>query len=93
MNYDERVYERPHEFNPYRFLTADGQLDPDVPKPDALFGFGRRVCPGQAFAIHTITIAMAHILATFNITKPLDEDGNVVEPSCEYTSGNIRCVQ
>lgn len=93
MNHDERVYENPHEFNPYRFLSADGKLDPEVPKPDTLFGFGRRACPGKAFAIHTLTIAMAHILATFNINNPLDANGNAVEPSGEYTSGNIMCVR
>ena len=31
----------PDAFRPERFLT-DGQLNPDVPSPQAFFGFGRR---------------------------------------------------
>ena len=31
----------PETFNPDRFML-DGKINPDVPKPDAVFGFGRR---------------------------------------------------
>lgn len=43
MLHDEKAYPNPHSFNPERFLTKDGQLDPDVKPPEsAAFGFGRR---------------------------------------------------
>lgn len=89
MNYDESVYPSPEEFNPYRFLAADGKLDQEVPKPDGLFGYGRRACPGRPFATHALWVAMAHILATFNIITQVDADGNAIEPNGEYNSGNI----
>ena len=31
----------PESFNPDRFLKG-GRLDPDVPNPQAVYGFGRR---------------------------------------------------
>jgi len=43
MLYDEKVYSEPSTFNPDRFLTKDGNLDPTVQDPSlAAFGFGRR---------------------------------------------------
>jgi hypothetical protein len=35
----------------------------------------------------TMWIAMAHILAVFTIEKPIDESGNIIEPSGEYIPG------
>jgi len=41
--YDEENYPEPSKFNPDRFLTPDGQLNPAVQDPLlAVFGFGRR---------------------------------------------------
>jgi len=43
MLYDEKTYPEPFTFNPERFLTKDGKLDPTVQDPSlAAFGFGRR---------------------------------------------------
>ena len=49
-----------------------------------------RICPGSHIAISTIWIAAASILATFNLSKSVDKDGKVIEPSCEYLSAIIR---
>ena len=41
--HDEEIYPEPFKFNPDRFLTQDGQLDPAIQDPFiAVFGFGRR---------------------------------------------------
>lgn len=39
--------------------------------------------------MESLWITIAHILAAFIIEKPIDQRGNVVEPSEEYTSGLI----
>lgn len=46
---------------------------------------------GMYLADASLFIACARTLATFNITKAI-ENGEVVEPKPEYTSGTIRCV-
>ena len=41
--YDRNVYPDPETFNPERFLTKDGKIDPSVKDPEArIFGSGRR---------------------------------------------------
>jgi hypothetical protein len=44
-------------------------------------------------ALSSLWITVVSILATFDITKAVDEKGNVVEPSYEYLSGVTRTAQ
>ena len=37
-------------------------------------------------------LTVADILSVFRIEKPVDESGNIVEPSTEVTSDLMRCV-
>ncbi|KAJ7251336.1 cytochrome P450 [Mycena rebaudengoi] len=83
--YDETAYPDPYKFNPDRFLL-NGQLNPAVRDPSLVFGFGRRVCPGRHMAQSTVWITVASLLAVFNITKAIGEDGKISEPSYEYHS-------
>lgn len=42
VQHDEKVFDRPEEYYPERYLK-DGKLDPHVRPPDiGAFGFGRR---------------------------------------------------
>ncbi|KAJ6447838.1 cytochrome P450 [Mycena sanguinolenta] len=82
------MYPDPYAFKPERFLL-NGKPNPAVKTPEAAFGFGRRLCPGRHMALSSIWITVASILATFNITKAVDEEGNVIEPSRDYISGVI----
>jgi cytochrome P450 len=41
---DPRNYKDPFVFNPSRFLGSEPELDPN----EYVFGFGRRVCSGEA---------------------------------------------
>ncbi|KAF9072507.1 cytochrome P450 [Rhodocollybia butyracea] len=92
MLHDEHVYPEPHSFKPERFIGSDGKIDPSVKDPTSvLFGFGRRICPGRFMAISSIWIAVASMLTVFDITKPIDKDGNVIEPTYEYIS-SLACV-
>ncbi|KAF9463408.1 cytochrome P450 [Collybia nuda] len=91
MLHDETIYPEPFKFNPDRFIK-DGKLDPAVRDPEQVaFGFGRRRCPGRHMALSSIWIAIASIIASFDITKAIDEDGNVVEPTHEY-SHELLCI-
>ncbi|KAJ7607917.1 cytochrome P450 [Roridomyces roridus] len=83
--HDETVYPDPYTFKPERFLL-NGKLNPAIPGPDALFGFGRRICPGRHLALSSLWLAVTSILATFNITKAVGEDGEVIAPRGEYAA-------
>ncbi|KAJ7617259.1 cytochrome P450 [Roridomyces roridus] len=85
---DEKMYPDPHTFNPDRFLL-DGKPNQAVQDPSAVFGFGRRICPGRHLADASVWLTIVSILAMFDITKPVGEDGQVIEPSYEYTEGII----
>ncbi|GJE96466.1 cytochrome P450 [Phanerochaete sordida] len=84
--HDEERYPDPESFKPERFLTSEGALDPTVPDPLEVFGFGRRICPGRHFAQMSLFLYIAQILATFSIDKPVEERGRVVEPTRECFS-------
>ena len=49
-----------------------------------------RLCPGYHIAFSTIWFTAATILATFNLSKAVDKNGKVIEPSCEYDTSSIR---
>lgn len=41
--YDESVYPEPYKYDPARFLTEDGKINPSVKAPETrIFGSGRR---------------------------------------------------
>ncbi|PFH47987.1 hypothetical protein AMATHDRAFT_66464 [Amanita thiersii Skay4041] len=89
MLHNEEVYPEPFEFKPDRFLK-DGKLNKDVKDPShAIFGFGRRICPGRYMAFSAVWITIASLIAAFDITKAVDENGNVIDPDPEYLSGLV----
>ncbi|KAJ7527342.1 hypothetical protein O6H91_16G049500 [Diphasiastrum complanatum] len=64
---DPNAYDRPHEFDPNRFLQhpeinvlnyCHYQLMP--------FGAGRRICPGLTLAVLIVTSTLAHLLHSFD---------------------------
>ncbi|KIK59249.1 hypothetical protein GYMLUDRAFT_245326 [Collybiopsis luxurians FD-317 M1] len=83
--YNEEDYPRPTEFDPSRFLNAGGKLNPDVKDPaSAIFGFGRRICPGKHIATASLFIAVASILTCYTIEPELDEHGKPIEPKVQW---------
>ncbi|QRV79345.1 cytochrome P450 family protein [Ceratobasidium sp. AG-Ba] len=62
ISHDEKTYNDPELFNPARFL------DPDTPVPP-IFGWGRRICPGNHFAQEMLFIIISSILAAFTISN------------------------
>lgn len=72
--YDESIYPAPHTYDPERYLK-DGELDPFVNNPEErIFGSGRRICPGEHFAMRTLFLNIACILALFNVEAPIGAD-------------------
>lgn len=51
-----------------------------------------RTCTGLNFADANIFIAAVSILAAFNISKPLDDNGNEFDPVVTFTSGMVTYV-
>jgi cytochrome P450 len=91
MLHDEAVYPDPFSFKPERFLK-NGQINKEVRDPIHMaFGYGRRICPGRHFAVSAVWIAIASLVAAFDITKAIDEDGNVVEADPPYQS-SLLCI-
>ena len=89
--HDERNYADPHKFRPERFMETDEPGKPVALDPAlAVFGFGRRICPGRHFADASLWVSMASSLYTFNILPPLDENGNEVLPKLEYTYSLVK---
>ena len=87
---NEELYPDPDKFNPERFM---GRMDSEAAhQVDAIFGFGRRVCPGKAFAEANVWLLMANIVATMDIEKSIDEMGQPITPSTEYTGSLVRYV-
>lgn len=83
---DKERYRDPDAFNPSRYLTSEGSLDPNVPDPAETFGFGRRICAGRYFALDAIFPYVSNILAAFTMAKAIDNQGNIIEPTSESFS-------
>ncbi|ESK83209.1 cytochrome p450 [Moniliophthora roreri MCA 2997] len=83
--HDEEMYPDPYRFNPDRWIK-DGKINPDVRDTTAGFGFGRRICPGRFLAQSVMFLTIATMLTAFEITKAIDDHGNVIEPTAEYIS-------
>lgn len=83
IGHDESVYPNPMTFDPSRYIGENPQPDPYK----FVFGFGRRICPGAHLAEMSIFLNIANILATFNISKAVDENGKEVEPTVAWTTG------
>ncbi|RXW14807.1 hypothetical protein EST38_g11043 [Candolleomyces aberdarensis] len=79
--HDPETYPDPFNFNPDRFIK-DGKINPQVTNPEAVFGFGRRICPGQYIAVDTLYVLISSVLAVFDVSVPKDANGNPdIKPS------------
>ncbi|KAI1798262.1 cytochrome P450 [Ganoderma leucocontextum] len=82
---DPKVYPNPDVFNPERFLEeVDEQTAKVRDVRNYVFGFGRRKCPGSFMIDSSLWIAVASMIAAFDICKAVDEFGNTIEPEVIY---------
>jgi len=89
MNRDPDVYSQPDDFLPERFLDDSTGPFTSLNSINA-YGFGRRVCVGKYMADNTVWLTIASVLATLNLGKPKDMDGNDIDIPEEYTNGFTR---
>ena len=85
-----RSFSLPDVFWPERWLNEDGSLRSEMRDAElAAFGFGRRICPGRHLAAASIWIGIASVLSAFDLVKPRDANGHIIEPSGDYLSGLV----
>lgn len=65
---DPKLWDKPEEFNPSRFLDSEG----NVKKPEYFmpFGVGRRMCLGDVLARMELFLFFSSLLHTFHIQLP-----------------------
>ncbi|RXW22176.1 hypothetical protein EST38_g3685 [Candolleomyces aberdarensis] len=104
MLHDETTYPDPFTFNPDRFINPEtGQIDYTHARDPSYvcWGFGRRACPGRYMAFSALWLAIASLIAVFDIEKAKEkvkvvgEDGiereeeRTVELTHEYASSIV----
>ncbi|KAF9819005.1 hypothetical protein IEO21_02419 [Rhodonia placenta] len=92
MTRNDSFYPEPEMFRPERFEQMDRETAEARDPRKMVFGFGRRVCPGQDFADASIWIAVASIVATLDIGVTTDEAGKQAPPTGSFVPGLVRCV-
>jgi len=88
---DESQYPDPLGFLPERWLPGGSSFS-SIRPGEYVFGYGRRICPGQVWAEHMLFIATASLLAAFNIEPALDVDGSPIPPNEKHKSAVIRLL-
>ncbi|KAI0093005.1 cytochrome P450 [Irpex rosettiformis] len=92
LTWDETKFHDPRSFKPERFLPKpDGAGE--VPSPNTVYGWGRRICAGRFLADNSVWIAMARILAVFSITPLKDAEGHLMKPDVKFTTEMTRHVK
>lgn len=83
--HDPHIYSDPASFEPDRYLEPRNEPDPAT----EAFGYGRRICPGRFLADESLFLTISRLLAVFDITKAVDENGKEIDPEIDITPGLI----
>ncbi|XP_044113294.1 cytochrome P450 2S1 isoform X1 [Neovison vison] len=76
---DPEVFEQPEEFNPDRFLDADGRFQ----KQEAFlpFSLGKRVCLGEGLARAELFLLFTTLLQSFSLDSPCPPGALSLQPA------------
>jgi cytochrome P450 len=85
---DERFFRNPNAFDPARWVhgEADSSSTARVSMP---FGAGPRVCPGRHLAMLEMKMALAMLLANFEIESVDTPDGGEAAEELAFTMGPV----
>ncbi|XP_075393476.1 cytochrome P450 2S1 [Tenrec ecaudatus] len=77
--HDPEVFEKPEEFNPGRFLDADGRFK----KHEAFlpFSLGKRVCLGEGLVKAELFLLFTAILQAFSLDSPCPRNALSLQPT------------
>lgn len=77
--HDPEVFKQPEEFNPGRFLDADGKFK----KHEAFlpFSLGKRVCLGEGLARTELFLLFTAILQAFSLGNPCPPGALSLQPA------------
>ncbi|XP_072464292.1 cytochrome P450 2S1 [Notamacropus eugenii] len=77
--HDPAFFERPEEFNPSRFLDADGRFK----KNEAFlpFSLGKRICLGEGLARTELFLFFTTILQNFSLESPSPPEALSLQPA------------
>ncbi|XP_015060921.1 isoflavone 2'-hydroxylase-like [Solanum pennellii] len=67
---DPKLWDKPNEFKPERFIDFKGQRDGFRLMP---FGYGRRGCPGENLAMHVAGLALGSLIQCFEWERVSEE--------------------
>ncbi|XP_016709142.2 xanthotoxin 5-hydroxylase CYP82C4-like [Gossypium hirsutum] len=80
LHRDPRVWSKPEEFEPERFLTSHRNVDVLGRNFELTpFGSGGRSCPGINWTLQAVHLTMARLLQGFDLTTPLDAPVDMTE--------------
>ncbi|KAI0092990.1 cytochrome P450 [Irpex rosettiformis] len=89
LTQDEKNYHEPSLFKPSRFLPQPDGAGEKFPI-SAVFGWGRRICPGRHLAAANLWLAIARILSVFDIKKPIDTNCHTIDQTIRFHTGITR---
>ena len=79
IHHNEREFPHPDRFNPNRFMKDHPNSRPFPGERGYMtFGWGRRVCSGQALAEQGTWLTVARLVWGFKIEPALDESGKSI---------------
>ena len=86
----ERLFERPHAFEPERWLEdAARPLGTAARRAAMPFGSGPRMCPGRYLALLEMKMAMAMLLSSFDIEAVDTPDGGPAAERMAFTMNPV----